>query len=514
MTSTNNTAPNPFEHDLGGIRKAGPFTFVVFGASGDLTRRKLIPALYNLFLDGFVSKPFNIVGYARREKPDQQFRDEMRSGIEEFSRRKPRSAEHLEEFLTNLTYVQGDFEEEQGYTRLHDHLKTLAATQAMPTNHLYYLSTPPSAFQPIIRSLDQVGLVTSADDDDNWTRVVVEKPFGRDRTSAWTLNGCLHKVFSERQVYRIDHYLGKETVQNLLVFRLGNSIFEPLWNRRYVDNVQVTAAESIGIGSRAGYFDSAGIIRDMVQSHLMQVFALITMEPPASFDTDAIRDEKAKVLRALRECEADKIASQVVRGQYQAGSVGGEKVIGYLEEKDVPSESQTETYAAIKLQLDNWRWSGVPFYLRTGKRLPKRVTEVDITFKEPPHLIFARSGCESLTPNVLRLRIQQHEGISLSLGAKVPGQSFEIKPVRMDFMYSSSFGQAAPEAYERLILDAINGDSTLFSREDEVDLSWKMVDQITSNLDRLPVHPYIAGDYGPEAADEMLKNGGHSWYRL
>lgn len=510
------TAPvdNPLASHFMHAKQAGPFSIVIFGASGDLTKRKLLPALFNLYKDSFLSGPFSVIGFARRENSDDAFRAEMGKAIRTYSRRQPDSDDQINRFLANLSYVRGEFEDEGAYKRLGDKLKHAAMGRHSGHNCLYYLATPPDSFEAIIRNLHSGHLVTPVVDIDGWSRIVVEKPFGRDTASAWRLNGALHGVFSEPQVFRIDHYLGKETVQNILVFRLGNSIFEPLWNRRYVDHVQISVAESIGIELRAGYFDSAGIIRDMVQSHIMQVFSLVAMEPPASFDAAAIRDEKAKVLKSLRPFEAKELSSRVVRAQYVRGSVGGEPVNGYLEEKGVPPNSTTETFVGLTCFIDNWRWSGVPFYIRAGKRLPKRVTEVSIVFKAPPLALFQQTDLTGPTRNILRLRIQPSEGISLSLGAKVPGQQSRIAPVRMDFGYASAFGAASPEAYERLILDAITGDPTLFAREDEVELSWQHIDRITQHWQKLTIYTYEAGEWGPTAADKLLTSSGHSWLRL
>ncbi|MEW6051155.1 MAG: glucose-6-phosphate dehydrogenase [Candidatus Zixiibacteriota bacterium] len=514
MSAVKETFGNPFSSQFMRMRQAGPFHLVIFGASGDLTQRKLIPALFNLFLDGYAADQFSIVGFARREKSDEQFRAEMGASVRQYSRRQPESEEQLQQFLAHLHYVSGSFENEAGYYHLKDRLKALCLSYQMPSNALFYLATPPDAFPDIIRNLHRGGLVSPVFDVDGWTRIVVEKPFGRDTATAWELNGTIHAAFRERQVYRIDHYLGKETVQNILVFRLGNSIFEPLWNRRYIDHVQITVAESLGVGSRAGYFEQAGIIRDMIQSHILQVFTLIAMEPPATFDATAIRDEKVKVLKSLHLPSPEQVPFQVVRGQYSPGSLGGEPVPGYLQEAGIAPNSSTETYVALKLTIDNWRWSGVPFYIRTGKRLPKRVTDVAIVFKEPPHMIFDEAGRGSRHTNLLRLRLQPQEGISLSFGAKAPGPTVKVAPVHMDFMYASSFGASSTEAYERLILDALTGDSTLFAREDEVELSWSLVDRIVANWQSTKLHSYSAGGWGPEAADDLLKRDARDWLRL
>lgn len=505
---------NPFENHFMRTRKAGPFNFVIFGASGDLTARKLLPALFNLYVDGFLPDPFSITGFARREKSHDDFRKDMADAIKEFSRQRPESDEQLKEFLACVYYVTGTFEDAAAYDTLGKHLQDISKQNNVANNRVFYLATPPGAFETIINRLKSHRLIADSGSDDEFSRLVIEKPFGRDLKTATELNRHVHEAFHEDQVYRIDHYLGKETVQNILVFRLGNAMFEPLWNRRYIDNVQITGAESIGIGGRAGYFDKSGIIRDMVQSHLMQVMTLIAMEPPSAFDATAIRDEKAKVLKAIRQYDPDDIDKSVVRGQYAAGSVGGDSVCGYLDEDRVPDDSKTDTYVAMRLHVDNWRWSGVPFYLRSGKRLAKRVTEIAITFNAPPHLIFSRSGPDNMVPNVLRIRIQPQEGISLSIGAKVPGQEVRLKPVMMDFLYDRSFRSAAPEAYERLILDAITGDSTLFAREDEVEQSWRFIDNIIHHWSSHPLHAYSAGGWGPEKADALLASDGRGWVRL
>ncbi len=508
------TIGNPFLSRFMRQRQAGPFSFVIFGATGDLTKRKLIPALFNLYKDGFLAEPFCILGFARRDWTDAHFQAEMQEAIRKYSRRQPDSEEQLLQFVANIGYVQGKFEDQSAYRVLAERCRKTAQERMVPENSLFYMATPPDAFDDIVTNLNEAGLVSPTAEGEKWRRIVVEKPFGHDLESAKELNRIVHKVFAEPQVYRIDHYLGKETVQNILVFRLGNSIFEPLWNRRYVDNVQISVAESLGVESRAGYFESAGIIRDMIQSHIMQVFTLIGMEPPATFDATAIRDEKAKVLRSLRSIDPNEVGHHVVRAQYIAGSVGGERVAGYLKEPGVAPGSLTDTYVALRMFIDNWRWSGVPFYLRAGKRLPKRATEVIITFKAPPHQIFDQAGVNLAHPNILRLRIQPNEGISLSIGVKVPGQAVRVSPVRMDFMYDSSFGTPTPEAYERLLLDALTGDGTLFAREDEVELSWQMIDRITEYWHNLPLHTYEAGEWGPTAADDLLARDGHTWHRL
>lgn len=513
MSMTAETFGNPFVSRFMRAKQAGSFTLVIFGATGDLTQRKLIPALFNLYLDGFLSRPFTVIAYARREKTDALFREEMAKALTQHSRRQADKPEQLDRFLASLQYVAGTFEDQAGYKRLKERIAQTAVSHGSPQNVMYYLATPPDAFPQIIGALQTAGLVSEHGDHEPWSRIVVEKPFGHDARSAQELNRIIHTVFAERQVYRIDHYLGKETVQNILVFRLANSIFEPLWNRRYIDHVQISVAESLGVGTRAGYFDEVGIIRDMIQSHIMQVFTLIAMEPPAAFDATAIRDEKVKVLRSLRQMPDEMLAQSVVRGQYGPGSIGGEAVVGYRNESGVPADSMTDSYIALKLFVDSWRWSGVPFYLRSGKRLPKRVTEVGIVFKAPPHLLFDQIEGSNSDTNILRFRIQPQEGITLSFHAKMPGQEVRISPVRMDFMYSNAFESATSEAYERLILDALTGDSTLFAREDEVELSWKLVDRLIESFANAPLHLYEAGTWGPEAADGLLSRDGREWLR-
>lgn len=514
MAVTTQVFGNPFISDFMRAKQSGPFIFVIFGATGDLSHRKLLPALFNLHLDGFLSRPHAIVGVSRRDRSNGDYRNEMAEAIREHSRRKPDSDEQLERFLSTVSYVTGAFGDADAYARLHNHIRDTSANLGIPENVLYYLATPPESFPIITRRLHEANMISPHDEQEPWARIIVEKPFGHDAASAHELNNTLHEAFTEKQVYRIDHYLGKETVQNILIFRLGNAIFEPLWNRRYIDQVQISVTESIGIGGRAGYFDKAGMIRDMVQSHIMQVLTMIAMEPPAAFDATSIRDEKVKALKSVRELSSDDLTQFVVRGQYEPGSIGGKPVPGYLEEQDVPSDSRTDTFVALKLFIDNWRWSGVPFYIRTGKRLPKRVTEVDIIFKDPPHILFERTDLSERQTNVIRFRIQPQEGISLSFHAKMPGQTVKIAPVRMDFMYASAFEEATAEAYERLLLDALTGDSTLFAREDEVEISWQTIDRIVGQWQGIPLHMYPAGEWGPRAADQLLEQDGREWLRL
>jgi len=508
---------NPFRSTQSGHANAEPCTLIIFGASGDLTRRKLVPALFNLVAEGALTVPFNIVGFARREWSDNDFREKMNEALTSFSRTKPSRFARLDSFNASISYQQGSFENTDDFVALRAALAKVEAERGGPQNRLYYLATPPDSFPDIIRNLKAAKLAGNGFDQNGWNRIIVEKPYGRDLKSAWTLTGAIHSSFAEKDVYRIDHYLGKETVQNILAFRLGNGIFEPLWNRRYIDHVQITVAETLGVGTRAGYFESAGITRDMLQSHILQLFSLISMEPPASFDAEYIRDEKVKLLRSVRPPDAGQLAGAIVRGQYTAGSAGGKDVVGYRQEENVADDSMTDTYLALKLEVDNWRWAGVPFYIRTGKRLAKKVTQVDIVFREPPHKVFRQVGMGKIQPNVLGIKIQPEEGISLSIGSKRPGQFYHIDPVNMEFNYASSFGVPSPEAYERLILDAILGDSTLFAREDEVDLSWGLVDPLIDAAENNPDFPlafYEAGSWGPHEAEVLLSRSGREWRRL
>jgi len=503
------TGENPLRIGLRRDRGAEPCTLVIFGASGDLTRRKLVPALYNLHLDRLLPGGFAIVGAARREMTGDAFAATLREGLESYSRR-PVSDELWQQMASEISYVQAGRDAE-GYLRLAEHLDDLDRKRGTAGNRLFYLATPPSAFPPIVARLGEAGL-NRPGSGGNWSRIVVEKPIGRDLASARELNRAVGAVFDERDVYRIDHYLGKETVQNLLVFRFANSIFEPLWNRKYVDHVQLTVAESIGVEGRGGYYEEAGTTRDMVQNHMFQLLCLTAMEPPVSLAADAIRDEKVKVLQALRPVDPEAVHDSTVRAQYAAGVVNGKKVCGYKEEPDVSEDSRTETYVAMRLAIDNWRWAGVPFYLRAGKRMAKRVTEIALRFREVPHPLFEQDG----EVNTLALRIQPNEGITLKFGSKVPGPKPAIRPVSMDFRYGTSFGLQPPDAYERLILDAILGDSTLFIRRDEVEAAWSYIDRLMEgwrDSDR-PAAEYTAGTWGPGEADSLIERSGRRWRRL
>ena len=501
---------SPIRLGLGREGGADPCTVVIFGASGDLTRRKLVPALYNLHLDGLLPSAFAAVGVSRGEITDQVFADSLREGVEAHSRR-ALSEEVWQEFASGISCVSAGTPE--GYRRLAEHLDTLDDERGTGGNRLFYLATPPSAFMRIVEGLGAVGL-NKTRKDGGWSRIVLEKPIGRDLESARTLNRAVNRVFDEREVYRIDHYLGKETVQNLLVFRFANSIFEPLWNQKYVDHVQLTVSESIGVEGRGAYYEESGTTRDMVQNHMFQLLCLTAMEPPVSLNADAIRDEKVKVLQALRPVGPEQVRESTVRAQYAASTASGEKLPGYKEEPDVAPDSRTETFVAIRLHLDNWRWAGVPFYLRAGKRLSKRVTEIALQFRDVPHRLFE----SDLVPNTLTLRIQPDEGITLRFDSKAPGTKSAIRPVAMDFRYGTSFDDQPPEAYERLILDAILGDGTLFIRRDEVESAWSYVDSLmtvwNSDRDKGMLPEYESGSCGPAEADELLKRGGCSWRDL
>jgi glucose-6-phosphate 1-dehydrogenase len=459
--------PNPLREGSVTLQAAEPCSIVVFGATGDLTRRKLIPALLRLTALKCLHPRSAIVGASRREMSDEEFREDLRAATLDASGEaaEPDAAE-WQRFAERLRYVSGSFDDPGLYDALERRLHEIERERGLPGNRIYYLAVPPASFATILRHLGRRGLVPRSDVEGPWARVVIEKPFGHDLRSARELNALVHTVFDERQVFRIDHYLGKESVQNILVLRLANGIFEPLWNNRYVDHVQITVAESIGIEGRAAYYEHAGVSRDILQNHLMQLLALTAMEPPARFEAESIRDEKVKALRALAPLTPEEVAVGTVRAQYDTGAIAGSAVPGYRAEPGVGPASTTETYLALRLDLENWRWAGVPFYLRSGKRLPKRATEIDIVFREPPYALFRSAGIGGLEANVLRLRIQPDEGVSITFGSKSPGQTLHIDPVRMDFYYLTSFGSDPPEAYERLLLDVNRGDATLFARRD------------------------------------------------
>ena len=493
-------------------RAADPCALVIFGASGDLTRRKLVPALYNLLLDDLLPERFAVVGVARSDMSDEAFADRLREGVAAHSRR-PFEQETWQRLAERISYSRVDGEGSEGYAALAHRLEGLDAKRGTDGNRLFYAATPPSAFPPIVASLATAGL-NRPGAGGKWARIVLEKPIGRDLASASALNRTVSGAFGECDVFRIDHYMGKETVQNLLVFRFANAIFEPLWNRKYIDHVQITVAETIGVEGRGSYFEEAGIARDMLQNHMFQLLCLTAMEAPASLEPDKIRDEKVKVLQSLRPIESGKVRDITVRGQYASGVIGEDKVVGYVEEPGISPDSRTETYVAVEMQIDNWRWAGVPFYLRAGKRLNKRLTEIAMQFRDVPHRLFPD---DPLPPNTLTLRIQPDEGISLKFDAKVPGTEPRVEPVRMQFMYGESFGQQPAEAYERLLLDAILGDSTLFIRRDEVEASWAWIDRLpegwSSEDSSAPIPEYTAGTWGPAEAHVMLARSGRTWRR-
>ncbi len=512
MIDTLNTV-NPLREGLIESRRPQPFTMIIFGAAGDLAHRKLFPALYNLTVDHWLPHQVNVIGFSRQPFDDANFRTEVEHSVKEFSRQ-PLDHDIFSQFATGMHYVSADFDDETAYENLRDLLTKLNEEQHMGGNYLFYLATPPSFYPMISDHLGAVGLNVSPDPN-GWVRIIVEKPFGRDLPSALELNAQLHKVFDEKQIFRIDHYLGKETVQNILVFRFANGIFEPLWNRQYIDHVQITVAESLGVEGRGTYYDTAGGLRDIVQNHMMQLVSLIAMEPPVVFDADSVRDEKVKVLRAIRPLSTRDVAQYTVRAQYDEGYIEGVKVPGYLDEPDIPSDSRTESYMAMRLLIDNWRWAGVPFYLRTGKRLAKRATEIAIQFKKAPHRFFSQTATPDLDANLLTLKIQPDEGIALRFGAKVPGPIVKIRTVNMDFLYGTSFADQAPEAYERLLLDAMIGDSTLFTRKDEVEAAWSLVTSVLTGWGRAkgPIPTYEAGTWGPPEADELISRDGFRWRR-
>ncbi|MGE0142513.1 MAG: glucose-6-phosphate dehydrogenase [Planctomycetota bacterium] len=496
---------NPLADELTSTRRARPCVLVIFGATGDLTQRKLVPALMRLASDGLLPTGFAVIGFARRDWSNEDFRRELSRAVAEHGG--DEAATTFTQRAHSFEFLRGTFDDPDSYAQLSARLEALDAERGTDGNRLFYLATPPSAYAPILGHLEACGL--SRERDGTFARVIVEKPFGHDRETARALNQQVNAGFREHQVFRIDHYLGKETVQNIVALRFANGIFEPLWNEKFVDHVQITVAESIGIGDRGKYFEEAGIIRDMIQNHLLQVMTLVAMEPPVSSDANAIRDEKVKVLRAIRSLTPELAAQRTIRGQYTGGYVNGREATAYRAERDVAPDSATETYAAIRLHIDNWRWAGTPFFLRAGKRLARRVTEIAIHFKRPPYLLYGNIRRRDLHENVLLIRVQPDEGISLRFGAKIPGPDFKIRGVRMDFSYGSAFGAQTADAYERLLLDAMLGDSTLFARRDEVEEAWRIVDSIIEGWrdGAQALHTYEAGTWGPDASDELLGEG-------
>jgi glucose-6-phosphate 1-dehydrogenase len=493
-----------------GEEKVRPaFTLVIFGASGDLTRRLLAPALGHLSRDGAISPDFAIIGLARTPMSDQDFRTYLDGGAQEFT---PPTQGRPGSMPDTVRYIAGSFEDAALYQKLKGVLEEIEAKRGGPRNRIFYFATPPEADPTIVKFLGDQGL---ARPETGWARVVVEKPFGRDLESGRQLNEDLRSVFAERQIYRIDHYLGKETVQNIFVLRFANGIFEPLWNNRYVDHVQIAVAESVGVGHRAGFYEQAGVVRDMFQNHLLQLLCLTAMEPPVMFEADAVRAEKVKVLQSIRPFPEDSIDDWAVRGQYGPGVVGGKTVPGYRQEEKVDPNSTTPTYAAVKYAIDNWRWAGVPFYVRSGKRLASRISEIAIEFKRVPHPLFSKQA-GALNPNVLRMRIQPDEGVSIKFEAKIPGTVLQVQSVYMDFLYSQ-LGAPIQGGYERLLLDVTHGDQTLFTRGDEVEHAWRVVTPLLKAWQARPPTDfpnYAAGTWGPEAADKFLEREGRRWRTL
>ncbi len=507
---------NPLRRGLVDDRTGDACAVVIFGASGDLTRRKLMPALYNLAVSRALPGGFAVVGQARREKTHEQFRAEMREGIQKHSRRKPIDDAVWSDFERGVSYVAGSFEDPATYTKLRAHLADLDRDRGTRGNRLFYFAVPPSEFGTIVNGLKGADLVAEGGargQQAPWSRVVFEKPFGHDLESARELNDTIARVFHESQVFRIDHYLGKETVQNLLVFRFANSLWEPIWNREHVDHVQITVAEEIGVEGRGKFYEQTGVTKDIVENHLMQLLCLTAMEPPISLAADAVRDEKVKVLKSLRPMERSMVAQNVIRGQYGRGFVRADEVPAYREEPDVDRASCVETYVAMKVEIDNWRWGGVPFYVRAGKRLARRVTEISVQFKKVPHTLF-RAPDGGITPNVLTMRIQPDEGIALRFTTKEPGQQTILRDVAMDFRYGAAFGSNTPEAYERLLLDAMRGEATLFTRRDEVEEQWAYIDRVFdawASEGSTPPPVYGSGSWGPEQADDLLARDGRRW---
>ena len=506
---------NPFAEGEDRTLRPPATALVIFGATGDLTRRKLIPALFDLYRDGHLPAHFAVIGAARKPVPDGEFRDVLHKGVAEHSSRKF-TGEEWEGFSNNIFYQQVRFDAVEDYRVLKTRLAALEKDRGGNLHYLYYLATGPEFFGEIAGRLHEAGLV-EPEESNRRTSIVVEKPFGHDFASARELNREMRRCFAESQIFRIDHYLGKETVQNILVFRFSNGIFEPLWNHKYIDHIQIAVCESIGVGSRAGYFDTSGILRDIVQNHLLQVLSLLCIEPPINLSADAIRDEKVKVLKSIRRLKREDVSNCTVRAQYTSGFMDGKDVKGYLEESGVAQASSTDTYFAWRMFIDNWRWAGVPIYIRAGKRLPKRITELTIYFRSAPDSIFKGHSDCAISPNVLSIQVQPKEGMTLTMSSKPPGPRMRVHPVSMEFSYGHSFGVRSPDAYERLLLDAMKGDTTLFTRDDEIEEAWGCLEQVLEawhSDDPPAVYRYPAGTWGPAGASELLKPLGHHWRRL
>lgn len=488
-----------------------PCIMVIFGASGDLAKRKLIPALYNLLKEGLLSKSFALIGFGRRVMSHEEFRDKCTQDIKEFASGQI-DTDLWKWFIQRFYYISGDVQDPNSYKRLQEQMAEADKKHETQGNYLYYLATEPDLFSQIIHQIGAAGL--SREENGRWRRVIIEKPFGHDFESARALNNAIRKVMNESQIYRIDHYLGKETVQNIMVFRFANGIFEPIWNRRYIDHVQITVAEDIGVGQRGGYYDKAGALRDMIPNHIFQLVTLTAMEPPISFDADAVRDEQVKILRAIQTMSHEEVLRSTVRGQYGEGVAGDHRMAAYRSEPSVPADSSTETFVALKLYIDNWRWANVPFYLRTGKRLPCRVTEIAIQFKSAPFILFRKTTVGHLKPNLLVLHIQPDEGISLNFGAKIPGPIVRLGTVDMDFKYEDYFGSTPNTGHERLLYDCMAGDATLFQRADMVETSWSVISTIQDVWKALPSRKfpnYAAGTWGPQEADDLMARDGREW---
>ncbi len=503
-------ATNAKSEPAAALPKADPCTLVIFGSTGDLTRRKLVPALYDLACVGCMSPHFDILALGRKPLSDEEFRKNLEEAAAKSKDARGFTAEGWKEFAGRITYLQLDPEDPVSYSQLAAHLDKKGGSP----NHLFYLATPSSLFAKIIEGLGAAGLNHN---DKGWTRIVIEKPFGHDLASAQQLNQMLRAVFAEEEIYRIDHYLGKETVQNLLVFRFGNLLFEPVWNRNYIDYIEITAGEKIGVEGRASFYEETGALRDMVANHMLQLLSLIAMEPPVAFDADSVREQKVQVFRAITPMTVEQVARRTVRGQYGRGEIDGVKVPGYREEAGVDPRSNIETYAALELFVENWRWAGVPFYVRTGKYLSRNLTEIAVHFKRTPQALFARTPDDVLDRNAIIFRIQPNEGIAVNVGAKRPGTEMHTANVQLDFKYREAFGTRSAVAYETLLLDAMRGDATLFTRRDEVEAEWKLITPIEETWKQIPSPEfpnYSAGSAGPAQSDDLIETGGHHWRSL